>query len=429
MPNAQGFNERIQLGAETSFKTPPGSPPTFKLPVINPSFKPAVQRFKSEALSGSAQPRVPIDGKIEMTGTFDLECNDKSLGPVCKAVFGPQADQGIATNFDHIFTLGTLGSWFIEQQFVDISQYFVYKGVRFDKISFTFDPEGLMKASVSCMGASTTISASVFSTGTVTDVTLGTPISYLTGSVNYKGVAFALAQQVKISVDRQMDKVKVIDGTNTLADLITKIAVVNGSLKALFQDATLFNDAIASSEVALEVLVPSATLGYGFKVTMPTLKLMPNGPTTNGPGGLLTADLTFDAYGAASTSNMPGFMYTKGFPASGTAVTIVTGTNDVIVWKIDGGGSLTTTLTNGATTLASLNTQIGATAGMAAVATVVIENGRVLVTSKGTTGSATSVQTVSGNGCAGLGLPTTATYSGLSNHAIRCILSNADATY
>lgn len=427
MPNSQGFNEKIQLGAETSFKVPPGSPPTFTIPVINPSFKPAVQRFKSEALSGSAQPRVPIDGKIAMTGTFDLECNTSSVGPVLKGVMGPQADQGIAGNYDHIFTLGTLGSFFIEQQFNDITQFFLYKGVRFDKISFSFDPEGLMKATVSCQGASTTVSAVLFSTGTVTNYTTAQPISYLTATMTYKGVVFGIAQNVKIDIDRQMQAVKVIDGTNQLADLITQIAVVKGSFKALFPDATVFTDAINSTEVALELLVPASTLGFGMKITLNTLKLMPNGPTTNGPGGLVTGDFTFDAYGAASTSVYPAFMYSKGF----ATIVIGAGTTDTLVWKIDGGANLTTTLTAGAArTLAQIVTDINATAGFAAVATAVAENGRVFVFSKQVTltGSASSVQIVSGNAAANLGFAI-ATYNGLSQHAVRIIVSNGDVTY
>jgi hypothetical protein len=241
------------------------------------------------------------------------------------------------------------------------------------------------------------------------------------------GTAIAYAQQIKIDIDRQMEGVKTIDGTNTLADLISKIASVKVSLKALFQDATLFNAAINSTEVSLDVFVPSTTLGYGLKITMPTVKFMPNGPVTNGPGGLVTVELSGDAYGTASTSVLPAIMYTKGF----TGVTVGAGTTDTLVWKIDGGGSLTTTLTAGAgRTPTQIATDITATSGFSAVATATVENGRVMIQSKqvSLTGVSSSVETVSGNGLANLGLPT-AVYNGLSQKSIRIILTNGDASY
>ncbi len=42
MTNANGFNESILVGLEASFKTPVGDPLGYKLPVMNPSFKPTV---------------------------------------------------------------------------------------------------------------------------------------------------------------------------------------------------------------------------------------------------------------------------------------------------------------------------------------------------------------------------------------------------
>lgn len=421
MTNANGFNERVLVGLETSFKTPPGTPAGYKLPVSNPSFKPTVQRFTSEALTGSAQPRKPVDGKVSVQGSFDLECNTGSLGPVLSGLMGSEAVQGTGSYRDHVIYLGTPQSWYAEQQFGDINQFLVTKGNRFDKGDFTFDPEGLMKATISMRGALTAILGSAFTgSGHITDKTVDPPLSYLFSAIKYGGSAVTDLQEVKLSIDRQAEDVKCIDGTNELADIITKIAMVKGSIKALFQDASLINDALSSTETSLDFYVPSSVLGYGLWVTLPTLLLMPTGPTTNGPGGLVTQEFTYDAYGATANSHTKAFSASKAF----TTVTVTSSSTDALTISIDGASDIPVTLTAGTRTPAQIATDINS--AITTEGTAFVRNGRVWVESA-TGGSTSSVEfkTVTHDGAANLGFAE-AKYSGADQQAIRFVVTNAD---
>lgn len=421
MSNASGFAETINVGKETTFKNPPADPVGNKLPVSNPLLKPTVTRFKSDALTGSPQPRSPVDGKIELQGSFDLECNRTCLEYPLQGTFGPQADQGLSGNYDHIFNLGTIGSYYIEQQFNDISKYLVFTGCRFDKLSFSFAPEGIMKATVGIMGCVTTVQGTKFTEDDdLTDQTSELPISYLAGAAQYKGAAIAYLQDIKLDINRQAQIVKTIDGTNQPVDIITQLATVGGSVTALFQDSVMLEDALNSTEVSLRFFAASPTLGHGIAFKLPTLKWMPNGPITNGPGGLITQNFTFDAYGSDSTSKIKAFMGTKGF----TTVTVGAGTTDTLNFFIDTVAK-TVTLTAGTRTPTHVAADMNAI--FLTTATAFVENGRVIVETA-TAGTGGSVQLAASNGAANLGLPI-ATYLGYNNQAISVVLSNQDATF
>ena len=422
MTNASGFNESIFVGIETTFKNPPGTPAAYKLPVMNPSFKPTVQRFTSEALTGSAQPRKPVNGKVSVQSSFDLECNTGSLGPVLSGLMGVEVVQGTGTFRDHVITLGTPQSWYAEQQFSDISQYLILKGNRFDKASFTFDPEGLMKASVSMRGALASIAGSAY-TVTTTDKTVDSPLSYLYGSIKYGGVVNTSLMQVKLDVDRQAEDVKTIDSTNELADIITKIAMFKGSLKALFQDASILNDALNSTETSLDFYVPSTTLGLGLWVSVPTLLLMPTGPTTNGPGGLVTQEFSFDAYGSVTASGQAAFQGSKGF----TTVTVVGGTSDNLTLSIDATADTVVTLTAGSRTPTQIAATIQAAAGFSTKGVAYARNGRVWIESLSKGASSSVNIKVASTSLALLGFPV-ATYTGSDKQGVRFVLTNADTT-
>ncbi len=421
--NANGFNERIFVGPETTFKNPPGSPAAYLLPVANVKFAPTVQRFTSDALDGSAEPNEPVDGKVSLAISYDLECNIDSLGPVLAGLFASETVQGTGSYRDHVFYFDTPDSFFAEQQFTDIDQYLVGKGCRFDKQSFVFDPEGIMKSSVSMQGALTSIAQVPF-TVSETDYTVGSALSYLFSSVKYNGTQINdLFQEVKVDIDRQAEGVKTINGSNELTDIITKKVMVKGTLKALFQDESLAQDALNSTAIPLELYCPDVVSGYGLWLTLPTIKLQPTGPTTNGPGGLVTQEFNFDAFGRGSNSKTSAFSAGKAF----TTVTITGSSNDAVKIAING-VDFTGTLTAGTRTPAQICTDINAISGFSVVATAFVRNGRVWIETVARGSAATvEVKTVSNSFHTTLGFPLAA-YTGADKRSIRAVLTNARAT-
>lgn len=423
MTNANGFNEIIYVGLETTFKNPPGSPAGYKLAVANPMLKPTVQRFRSEALGGSAEPRQPVDGKVGLTVTFDLECSYKSLGPVISGLMGSESVQGAGSYRDHVSYLGTPQSWYVEQNFSDIDLSDVGKGCRYDKIDFDIPPEGIMKASVSLRGAlmSVVTGGSAPFTVTPTDKSDAAPLSYLFGELRYNGSSVLDAQEIKISVDRGAEEVKTLNGSNELTDIITKIATVKGSCKFLFTNQTYLNDALNSSERSLEVFIPSETSGYGVWISLSTLKLEPAGPVTNGPGGLVTQEFNFDAYGSASTSKFAAFSASAPFVSKA-----ITSSNDIFIVDIDAAGDITVDVPDGTYTPTSYAAALNADTGFNVKGVARAMNGRVVIESL-TKGSTSKVQVKTCEANTDFLAFSTSLYAGADNKSIRFVVMNADS--
>lgn len=423
MPFAQGMNEALYLIFETSFKVLPGTVNASKVPIINPRFTPAVNRFTSDALTGSPDGRPVIDGKVGVDFSFELESNRESLGTLLKGLFGvPVAEYGLASGlFDHYFVLAALPSMQTEMRFTDVSQNLQWGGLYIGSLDASFEAEGLMKATFGGMGAfQINEGSSTIINGAITDKTIDVPLSYLLATIKEAGVAIAYAQMVSLRVDRGLDKRNHIDATNQVGVIFGQIAKVSGTLKTSFQDKALLDKALNSTETSLEIYVPDTSNGCGLKVMTPTIKLKPAAPDTNGTG-LADLSFEFDAYARGTASDTAGEVLSR-FIGSG-ALSLNTKT---LVMSIDGGGNQTITFTATETTLALTVTKINATLTGAVASS---ENGRLVVTSS-TKGTASNVNVQASSTAIAIGDlgMSSGSKPGLTAKQIVCRLTNSTAT-
>jgi hypothetical protein len=79
MPFAQGTAQGIYLLPESSPGTLAGTVTADKVPVVAPSFRPERNEFQSAALTGSAEPRPVIPGKIGVT--WDVRAGMQPVRP------------------------------------------------------------------------------------------------------------------------------------------------------------------------------------------------------------------------------------------------------------------------------------------------------------------------------------------------------------
>ncbi len=410
--------EALYMGFETSYKTLPGSPTADKLPVINPQFKPAVTRFRSEALTGSPEPRSVVDGKVGVDFSFELEASKESITAPLKGLFGAPTSAGTTGFYDHYYTLGTLPSCFFEQRHTDISQNFAWEGCYIGEGQFNFEAEGLCKVNFSGMGAlQLNEGASTVISGAVADKTGEEPINYLSGVLKLAGSTIAYAQNVSFRVNRGLDKRNHIDSTSYIGVIFGKIAEVSGTMKLSFTDKVVLDYALNSTEISLEVTEYSA--GHGVRVVMPTLKLKPSAPITNDTG-LNDLDFEFDAYARGTSSNIPGEAVSKYF-GTGTIAGLDTLT---LVISPDGGANQTVTFAATDDTVAEVVTAINA---QTTLMTASAENGRIVIRSDALTGSSSSIDVkVASTADGTLGFDNVA-HAGYSAKSILVRVSNASA--
>ncbi|HEX8851278.1 MAG TPA: phage tail tube protein [Gemmatimonadaceae bacterium] len=359
-PYGQGTSESLTLGFENGFKTMPNAPVTGdKVPVTSPNIRPERNKFTSNALTGSHEPRPIVFGKVGVSGSFGLECNPASLMPVCKGLFGGVRSSGVSGVFAVEYYLSTMLPMFIQQSHADINQYLLWNGIYLGSTTWQFGSEGLMECTVNVMGAKQSVFSATQIGGTVTDRTGYEPFSYLLVRIKQGGTVIGYSQAVELTIDRKLGKAMAQDQTNEVAVVFSEVAEIMGKMTALFQDATLLNLALSGAETSLEIWLPSIN-GFGLLVELPTIKFRPPAVVTNGTG-LVTQELEFDVYGKAGVSLHPGRVRSNYISGSTTALDTLT-----LVIAVDGGADQTVTFANPADVNAVV-TQINAqTTGLTA---------------------------------------------------------------
>ena len=157
----KGSSARLRVGYETVFGTTPGAPATFQLP-FNPSLELSEKQALNEAgtIIDSRNSAQPFLGHKTVEGSLTVPVDATSFGHWLKAMFGDPATTG-SSPYTHVFTVGdTIPSLFIEKAFTDISQYYVYNGVKANSMEIAFGGDDEMVASIALMGASETNSTS-----------------------------------------------------------------------------------------------------------------------------------------------------------------------------------------------------------------------------------------------------------------------------
>lgn len=424
MSDAQGSFEQWLVGVESSFKTPPGTPPGSKLPITNPQVKPSVNRFFSKAFTGSSEPRPPVDGKIGVEGSVEVECSRESIGVFLKALFGGTiVDSGTAAGYEHIFTLGQQGSLYVEQGHTDINVYVLWRGIKASSWTVNCEAEGLAQMTFNLMGAiqdDATTSSSI--TGTVTDRTGSSPLSYLDGVIYRDGVVVGGARKIQFTLDRKLQKNVAIDGSSECRSITASdTPTLNGTAEFYFEDEVLLNETLdGANESSMEIFLPASEAGCGVEIHIVTLKLKPTGPVSQGQG-IVTLPVEFDGFARGAASDIPARVATKGF----TTVAVVNSTNDSLVISVDGGGDQTFDLgTTGNKTPADIAAAVN---GTAVGFTAIVKNDYVVFQST-SKGSAASIQVQSSSTCETLLGLDNSVHNGQSAKSIYVVVRNLDAT-
>jgi hypothetical protein len=206
-----------------------------------------------------------------------------------------------ATTYKHTFKVGSaLPSFVVEKGFTDIAQYFKYNGCKFGKMSLEVSTVGPQKMSFDIMGAKETVSASAFAApsdpGKASFDGLGI------ATIEEGGSAIAIVSAISgLTVDNGLDGDTFLIGGGGMRGAINEgLVKVSGTIKALFQDVTLYNKALNSTETSLRVVynrgAGDGTVGNeSIEFKLPELVYSVKTPVVDKPGGLWV-ELGLSAY-------------------------------------------------------------------------------------------------------------------------------------
>jgi hypothetical protein len=198
-----------------------------------------------------------------------------------------------ATTYKHTIKFGgVLPSFLVEKGFPDIGLFFRNHGQKIGKFSLNCTPEGAQKVSFDFIGASVEKTAVTYDS-TTTDLGKTSFSGFQAGTIEENGAAIASVMKIDITCDNTLDgSVYAMGGTGTRNSIPEGSCKISGSIETLFENANLYDKAVAGTETSLRVVYNKGT-GAGtagnesFEIKLPELLIKHDLPTISGDKGIL----------------------------------------------------------------------------------------------------------------------------------------------
>jgi hypothetical protein len=211
-------------------------------------------------------------------------------------MFGVPSTTGTGPTYTHTYSPGnTQPSLVLERKFSDgdsFTKYAKYNGCKVSQFSMSVGGDGELVADLSIAGADETIGDSAYD-GDASSVSLDR-LENFQAAITEGGANLAIATALDLTIDFGLDTSQyVIGGSGILGDIPEGIVNVSGTLTTLFQNMTLLNKAINSTESSLAVSFTDGSHSLTF--TFNEVQYSRQTPGIEGPQGILI-QLPFIAY-------------------------------------------------------------------------------------------------------------------------------------
>lgn len=295
MPQARGSQSAVAIFDESTYATDPGAPDGTKLYIVDSGLRAAQSLLNPNTLTSTRARSRPKRGNINASGALNTEISAENIGKILKHAMGANTTTG-AGPYTHTLTIGSLPvGMVLEHDYgSNISgsgRYEKFNGGRVRNASFNFPQEGYCTASFDILGAKRTLGSAPLD-ATVTD-NGHTPFSAFEATIQEGGASIAMVTQLQFSIDNDLDdSVYCIGGAGQRRALPEGFATINGTLTALFEDATLITKGINDTASSIKLTLSRGT-GLGssgnesIEFFLQNLVYEQTSPGIPGPRGLL----------------------------------------------------------------------------------------------------------------------------------------------
>lgn len=194
----------------------------------------------------------------------------------------------------------TNDSFTVEEWFANVTQSEVFTGVKVNTMGISLPATGMATVDLGFMGKDLSITQT---TQYFTSPTQGTGgvFAGVNGKVIFNGTPVAVITNATINVSRNLSNATVL-GSNSIADVFTGRAKVDGSLSVYFTDAIARNAFKDETEVSLIFTLSANNLANSaaMSITLPRVKL--NSFTRDDTETAITASMNFQALLNASNA-------------------------------------------------------------------------------------------------------------------------------
>ena len=359
---AIGSKGQIIFQQETTFKTDPGSPDAKKLHFVSEGLKLSRELLTTNIIRSNRNPVMPVRGNIDVAGSISTHLQVYQLGSILKGLLGASRTtsvhavstayalnalvtpatangyyykataagtsaataptwptvigntvvdgtvtwrcEGVKAASAYVYELfigDAVPSFLIEKGFTDIAQYFKYNGCKINKAGLSVTPAGFQEMSFDIIGAKETVGSSSFDS-TPVDGSYRAFDGFSIAVIQEGGANIANVSGIDgLSIENNLDgSVYVVGGAGERNSLPEGVVKISGTVKAMFENLTLYTKAINNTESSLKVAYKfgdgagTANNEY-LEFYIPELKYSPNAPVISGPTGIYT-ELPFEAY-------------------------------------------------------------------------------------------------------------------------------------
>jgi len=303
MAQAIGSKAQVIFQEEAAFATRPTTPDAKKLHIVTCDIGLAVNQISTPILRGNRNPTRPVRGRKDVSGSIVTHLNPFQLPSFLKFLLGAvtTTDTNGAAPYTHVITIAdTLPSFFLEKGFTDIGQYFQYDGCKINRASFSFRDEGFQEVTFDILGVRETVSATSFDTTPVDNGYQPFDGQHI-ATIEEGGAPIGIASVAELVVENALDDgVYVLGNSGERKYLPEGTVRVSGTLTALFENTTLYDKAVNSTETSLKIAFQKGT-GDGtagneyLEFFVPELTYSPRSVAIEGAAGIMI-ELPFEAY-------------------------------------------------------------------------------------------------------------------------------------
>lgn len=292
MAHQKGSTTVFKLGYElVAFGTPAAA--GYILPINSFDVRSTRALNRAATLSSSRNPLEPFQGNLAVSGNIVVPVDSVAMALWLIALFGLPATTG-AGPYVHEFKIPSAQrSLTLETGFTDLAtdKFQRFVGCKVNSFGIAVGGDGELIATLGIIGKSDSMEAATFHAGT--EVTMAR-VNNFQAALLEGGVSLANATELAININCPIDPYYVIGGSGSVGSLAEQKVEVGGNIKTLFEDTTLMDKALATTESSLKLTVTGSASSV-FELEIQELYYERGSVPVPGPQGLLV-DLNFQGF-------------------------------------------------------------------------------------------------------------------------------------
>lgn len=297
MAFAQGTRTGLAIVSESTFGVTPSAPSFVTVPYNTHSLNLSKQRLTSDEILSDRMPRIDRHGNKNVGGDVTCELRPTDYDTFLESAFFSSFSSA------GVMKIGTTPSYFsIEESALDITQFRVYSGLAVSTMSLSVAPNQLVNTTFSCVGKGLTQSGTALDS-TPSAASGNQPFDSYSGSISIGGSQVSTITSIDFSLSNSLAPLFVV-GSDETPQLEYQRAVVEGTVTAYYQDATLVNLFTNETTSSIELVLDDNTSGSTYTFNMGSVKFNGGDIPVQGPGAR-TLTLPFSAiYNSGQATNL-----------------------------------------------------------------------------------------------------------------------------